>query len=259
MCLKVFLALLALVPQLHGALQPQLTKIFNGQLASVKDYPFLVNLRRGNSFKCGGALITPRCVLTAAHCLQGRPHQVQDLNVFAQQQCLQDSIPYENVRSANRAWVAPCYKNLDFDVGLIQLRRPFDINGNVSLLPVDYNDLPERGANFTILGWGMTRDQGMNWNQCLQAANVSLVETSQCNRLLRKYHPITRNMFCALGENGKDACPGDSGSPILYGSRAAGVVSWGIGCGQGFPGVYTRLSSLPMSSFLKDLVQRHCS
>lgn len=259
MWLKLVLALCVLVPWLHGALRPNLGKIFNGQLADVRDYPYLVNLRRGGNFKCGGALITPRCVLTAAHCLQGRPNQVWDLSVHAQQQCLRDEIPPEHVRQAQRAWVSPGYRNkrLDFDIGLIRLSEPFTIGGNISTLPVDYNDLPA-GANLTIVGWGATQSQGFDWNQCLQAANVSLVSNCECNELLHQFQPITQNMFCALGENRKDACPGDSGSPIIYANRAAGVVSWGIGCGQGYPGVYTRHSSLCITTFLKDMVQRYC-
>lgn len=258
MWLKV-LALCALVPLLHGSIRSHLGKIFNGQRAEVRDYPYLVNLRRGGNFKCGGALITPNCVLTAAHCLQGRPNFVRDLTVYAQQQCLDDRIPPEHVRQAQRAWVSPSYihHGLDFDIGLIRLNKPFKIGGNLSTLPLDYNDLPA-GANLTIVGWGATQGRGFDWNQCLQMANVSLVSTCECSERLRRYHPITQNMFCALGENDKDACPGDSGSPIIYANRAAGVVSWGIGCGEGYPGVYTRHSSLCISTFLKDMVQKHC-
>ena len=62
------------------------------------------------------------------------------------------------------------------------------------------------------------------------------------------------DMFCAghLENQEKDTCQGDSGGPLVtpifdrdghprY--ELAGITSWGIGCADGFPGVYTRVSN----------------
>lgn len=56
---------------------------------------------------------------------------------------------------------------------------------------------------------------------------------------------VNENQVCAGGENGKDACAGDSGGALMVQGKkgiwyAEGVVSYGIGCGKkGWPGVYT--------------------
>ncbi|TDG52746.1 hypothetical protein AWZ03_000979 [Drosophila navojoa] len=249
---------LTLLQLLVGAPSRQ-NKIFGGQTEAIRNYPFMVNLRRGPHFRCGGALIAPSCVVTAAHCLEGHPHYVEDLYVHAQQDCLNDSSPAAHVRQAWFACVAPQYNGyiLDADLAIIKLRQPFDTTGNVSTVPIDFNDLPE-GADLRILGWGMTGSGSQNWGQCLQTANVSLVRRDHCQRQMSSYGPITNNMFCALGPNATDACQGDSGSPILYAGRPVGVVSWGNHCGSGLPGVYTRFGSSTLSWFLKRFMDTHC-
>ncbi|EDV96357.1 chymotrypsin-1 [Drosophila grimshawi] len=238
-----------------------LGKIFGGKTSPVADYGFMVNLRRRGMFRCGGTLISSSCVLTAAHCLENRHEHVDDLFVHAQQQCLGDSSSAAHVRQAWYAWVSPHYCpqcNLDSDIAVIKLRQPFDIAGNATILPIDYNELPD-SANLTVMGWGNTRNQyEPNWNQCLQTAKVNLVPQRECAQIMSSFAEITPNMLCALGPNATDACQGDSGGPIVYNGRTVGIVSWGFGCGSGYPGVYTRLSSTSMTWFLKSFVEQHC-
>jgi len=61
---------------------------------------------------------------------------------------------------------------------------------------------------------------------------------------------ITADMICAsdnTGGNERDSCQGDSGGPLVVGNSnggwtIAGIVSWGIGCASGYPGVYSRVA-----------------
>lgn len=58
---------------------------------------------------------------------------------------------------------------------------------------------------------------------------------------------IKKSQVCAGGMSGKDSCSGDSGGPLMMTENgtvwyAAGVVSYGLGCGrEGWPGVYTNI------------------
>lgn len=73
-----------------------------------------------------------------------------------------------------------------------------------------------------------------------------------CSEKIRKSQTrITENQLCAGGERGKDACKGDSGGPLMAVFRDGplkgqwyqeGIVSKGIGCGAGYPGIYTRVA-----------------
>ena len=82
----------------------------------------------------------------------------------------------------------------------------------------------------------------------LVEVRLNTMTNSECARI-HGDHRISDNMICA-GATGRDSCEGDSGGPLAVlgqdGSyRQIGVVSWGNGCAKpGYPGVYTRLSSL---------------
>jgi secreted trypsin-like serine protease len=50
------------------------------------------------------------------------------------------------------------------------------------------------------------------------------------------------------------ACQGDSGGPLFASSQGGfievGIVSFGEGCADGFPGVYTRISNPDINGFI---------
>ena len=112
--------------------------------------------------------------------------------------------------------------------------------------------LPEPGQDYDnvtalVTGWGRLESRGSQ-PDILQEVEVETMTNRACARS-HGDHKITNNMICA-GSQGRDACWGDSGGPLAVmgqdGSfRQIGVVSWGNGCGTpGYPGVYTRVSSL---------------
>ena len=102
-------------------------------------------------------------------------------------------------------------------------------------------------------GWGKDAfgDFG-KYQNILKEVDVPVMSNQICEHQMRRtrlgpsfnLHP---GFICAGGEDGKDACKGDGGGPMVcerHGKmQLAGVVSWGIGCGQaGVPGAYARVS-----------------
>lgn len=82
---------------------------------------------------------------------------------------------------------------------------------------------------------------------------MSIVERDECSnkyrttRLGRRFN-IHKSHICAGGSEGIDTCRGDGGSPLIcmpHGEpyyKLAGLVSWGISCGENRPGVYTNIA-----------------
>jgi len=112
------------------------------------------------------------------------------------------------------------------------------------------------GARCWTAGWG--KDEFSGSFQFIQhKVDVPLVPASQCNtalkRALNQKKPgvgdrfqLTQGEVCAGTENGKDACTGDGGSPLVCQAQSGrwtvvGLVAWGIGCGSHVPGVYTNV------------------
>ena len=75
----------------------------------------------------------------------------------------------------------------------------------------------------------------------LKSAVVKVSDQKECiNKYDEEVIMVNKNMFCAY-EKRTDSCQGDSGGPAVINGKVAGIVSFGIGCAAGYPGVYTRV------------------
>ncbi|MCX5611780.1 serine protease [Streptomyces sp. NBC_00047] len=206
---------------------------------------------RGGQF-CGGVVVAPTKVLTAAHCLGrevlgGPVESVSDFRVVAGRTELRATDGREiAVRGAR---VNPEYdpRSNAGDLAVLELAEslpahyvlPMAGAGHASYAP---------GTEAAVYGWGDTSGFG-DYAYALRAAPVTVLSDEVCGRA----YPGDANgqyraesMVCAGdGDGGKDACQGDSGGPLVAQGRLIGLVSWGRGCGRAdSPGVYTRIAPL---------------
>jgi trypsin len=241
------------------------TRIVGGSLAPDHAYPFLVAIEESaDAFHfCGGTLIAPTKVLTAAHCLVGMASVPIQVRVGTNNASTDPGKVFQVVKRVRH----PMYDDfrVDYDVAVLTLGSPVPTSGvaNVIALPQACNSLTcitglaKPGTVLRTAGWGATDPAGTRYPDSLRQVDLPVVDNATCNRAVGG---ITARMLCAgLVEGGKDSCSGDSGGPLfayLPEGRAGlqgGIVSWGNGCAEaGQYGAYTRISHPEIRAFIKE-------
>ncbi|XP_064485527.1 clotting factor G beta subunit-like [Ornithodoros turicata] len=219
-------------------------------------WPWMAALFDKDTYFCGGTLLDRTTVLTAAHCFTDDTKRASDykvrLGVLADNEEASDHSVTIAVKDLK---VHEVYRKGRYyaDIAILLLAERVPYNRFIAPICLPPAKLKLSGK-VVVLGWGHTSFGG-RYARWLQEGRVSVIGNRECDMALKaspSYVTFTEgvndNFLCAVNNTGVDACQGDSGGPLLalgedYRWQIVGVVSFGINCGAGFPGAYTRVTT----------------
>lgn len=213
--------------------------IVGGKQAEEGAYPWTARIRMpagGNKYAiCTASLISPDILLTAQHCVDRKPTEVQ---------AFIGKVDWQQAEAAGQKRIGKQYKMgggpKRGDWAVVKLEEPYTATTTFPALPT--TKVHDSGPMFRAMGWGKTSEHADKSSQFLNEVDLPVISDRLCGT-------YAENEICAgdYDNGGKDTCQGDSGGPLAKDVNGTwvqvGVTSWGIGCARPKrPGHYTRVS-----------------
>jgi secreted trypsin-like serine protease len=207
-------------------------------------------------FFCGGAVVAPTKILTAAHCVKGADWAKGGFVVTGATQLLSEDGDLHGGTATGvlRQWYHPSYNEdtIDNDIAVLTLANPVKatpIRMTTSTDTASYDPSTTGAKAAKVYGWGRTSSTSDDISETLKTATLPIKSDTTCAAAYGSWF-IKGHMTCAgPPASGRDSgttaiCSGDSGGPLVVNGRIVGVVSWNVtDCvAKGAYSVFTKVS-----------------
>lgn len=229
------------------------------------EFPWMVSIRArtyaDSPFHSigGGALVSTNVVLTTAHrVIEFEPNNIMIRAGEWDTDNEKEFLPHVDV-VVDRRIVHENFSNITGinNVALLILKKRLDRDEHIGTICLPLEVTQFDNEQCIVMGWGKKKADSLEYPNILKKVRLPYLNNQQCQPMLRRtqlgrYYELHHSLLCAGGEEGRDACVGDGGSPLVcpikdYPDRyqVVGLVNFGLGCGdKDVPGVYTNVQML---------------
>ncbi|MFE7899899.1 trypsin-like serine protease [Streptomyces sp. NPDC057424] len=240
-------------------------KVIGGNETSISTAPWMAQLHyyddRGTAgtsddigFFCGGAVVAPTKILTAAHCVKGYDWNGNGAVVTGTAQLPSadgTDLHGGTVTGVWRQWNHPSYNATTIDNDIAVLTLPVPVKASPIRMTTSGDTTSYKaGTSAKVYGWGRTSSTSDDVSETLKTATLPVQSDTTCagyyGRDFVKGHMVCAGKPATGSDTGTvSACNGDSGGPLVVNNRIVGVVSWGVtDCvAKGAYSVFSKVSS----------------
>ncbi|GAA2908506.1 hypothetical protein GCM10011428_23340 [Streptomyces violaceus] len=246
----------------EGSIDP---KVIGGSQTTITSAPWMAQLHyfddRGTSstsddigFFCGGAVVAPTKILTAAHCAKGYDWNANGAVVTGTAQLPSadgTDLHGGTVTGVWRQWNHPSYNATTIDNDIAVLTLPVPVKATPIRMTTSGDTTSYKaGTSAKVYGWGRTSSTSDAISETLKTATLPVQSDTTCAGAYGTDFVKGRMVCAGKPATGSDsgttsACNGDSGGPLVVNNRIVGVVSWGVtDCvAKGAYSVFSKVSS----------------